>query len=219
MASQLGRFAFLMPLMTLVLIKGPFAQLRGQSLWAVPAAFAYLSLVGNNVMLNQFGFDRHGIKTLLLLPVTAEDLLKGKLLGMAVHQSLLALLLVILLAVFTGASLAPLLAGVLMLGCVFLAQGAVGQWTSLSAPRPMAMDSLKNSNLPFGVVMLSLATSGVWTSLFGGTYAFTMWFAPAWLVPVMAVAFLLTLSAHLAILPTTAAYLDRRREVLVERLG
>lgn len=219
MASQLGRFAFLMPVMTLVLLKGPFAQLRGHSLWAVPAAFAYLSLVGNNVMLNQFGFDRHGIKTLLLLPVTAEDLLKGKLLGMAAHQALLALLLVILLAVFAGAGPAPLMAGVLMLGCVFLAQGALGQWTSLWAPRPMTMDSLKNSNLPFGVVMLSLASSGVWTSLFGGTYAFTAWFAPAWLVPVMALAFLLTLAAHLALLPTLAAYLDHRREVLVERLG
>ena len=178
MASQLGRFAFLMPVMTLVLIKGPFAQFRGQSLWAVPAAFAYLSLVGNNVVLNQFGLDRHGIKTLLLLPVSARDLLKGKLLGMAAHQGLQALLLVALLAVFGGAGPAPLLAGALLLGCVFLAQSAVGQWTSVWAPRPMAMDSLKNSNMPFAVGMLSLATSGLWTGLFGGIYALAAWLAP-----------------------------------------
>ena len=219
MASQLGKFAFLMPVMTLVLLKGPFTHLRGQSLWAVPGAFAYLSLVENNVMLNQFGLDRHGIKALLLLPVTAEDLLKGKLLGMALHQGLQALLLALLLAAFGGAGPVPLLGGVLMLGCVFLAQGAVGQWTSLWAPRPMAMDSLKNSNMPFAVGMLSLATSGLWTALFGGIYALAAWFAPAWLVPVMALTFLLALTAHLALLPTTAAYLDRRREVLVERLG
>ncbi|GLH74427.1 hypothetical protein GETHLI_29290 [Geothrix limicola] len=219
MASQLGRFAFLMPVMTLVLLKGPFAQMRGQSLWAVPAAFAYLSLVGNNVMLNQFGLDRHGVKALLLLPVTAEDLLKGKLLGMAAHQGLQALLLALLLAVFERATLAPLLAGVLMLGCVFLAQGCVGQWTSLWAPRPMAMNSLKNSNMPFAVGMLSLATSGLWTGLFGGAFALCAWLAPAWLVPLMALLFGLTLLAHLALLPTAAAYLDRRREILVERLG
>ena len=219
MASQLGKFAFLMPIMTLVLLKGPFAQFRGQSFWAVPAAFAYLSLVGNNVMLNQFGLDRHGIKALLLLPLSAQDLLKGKLLGMAVHQGLQALLLVILLAAFEGAGTAPLLAGVLMLGCVFLSQGSVGQWTSIWAPRPMAMDSLKNSNMPFAVVMLSLATSGLWTSLFGGIYALTAWLAPAWLIPVLALIFGITLAAHLALLPAAAAYLDRRREVLVERLG
>lgn len=219
MASQLGRFAFLMPIMTLVLIKGPFAQLRGQSLWAVPAAFAYLSLVGNNVMLNQFGLDRHGIKAMLLLPITAQDLLKGKLLGMAAHQGLQALLLMILLAVFEHAAPGPLFAGLLMLGCVFLAQGAVGQWTSLWAPRPMALDSLKNSNMPFAVGMLSLGTASLWTGLFGGIYALTAWLSPAWLVPVMALAFLLALAAHLALLPTMARYLDARRETLVERLG
>ena len=219
MASQLGRFAFLMPVMTLVLLKGPFAQFRGQTLWAVPMAFAYLSLVGNNVVLNQFGFDRHGIKVLLLLPLTATDLLKGKLLGMAVHQGLQALLLIALLATFEGAGPAPLLAGALMLGCVFLAQSAVGQWTSLWAPRPMGMDSLKNSNMPFAVGMLSLATSGLWTGIFGGLYALVAWLTPGWLVPAMALAFALALGAHFALLPTVAAFLDRRREVLVERLG
>jgi len=219
MASQLGKFAFLMPVMTLVLIKGPFSHLRGQGFWAVPGAFAYLSLVGNNVVLNQFGLDRHGIKALLLLPVSSPDLLKGKLLGMAMHQGLQALLLVVLFAAFEHAGPAPLLAGVLMLGCVFLAQGSVGQWTSIWAPRPMAMDSLKNSNMPLAVVLLSLATSGLWTGLFGGIYALTAWLAPAFLVPVMAVVFLLVLAAHWALLPAAAAYLDRRREVLVERLG
>jgi len=219
MASQLGRFAFLMPVMTIVLLKGPFAQAKGQALWAVPMAFAYLSLVGNNVMLNQFGLDRHGIKALLLLPIPATDLLKGKLLGMAAHQGLQALLLVLLLAVFGHAGPGPLLAGTLMLGCVFLAQSSVGQWTSLWAPRPMALDSMKNNNMPFAVGLLSMATSGLWTSIYGGLYALVAWLAAGWLVPVMGLAFLLTLAGHLALLPTLAAYLDRRREVLVERLG
>lgn len=219
MASQMGRFAFLMPVMTLVLLKGPFLHLKGYSLWAVPSAFAYLSLVGNNVMLNQFGFDRHGIKALLLLPVTAQDLLKGKLLGMAAHQGLQALLLMALLAAFEGVAVTSLLAGLLMLGCVFLAQSSVGQWTSLWAPRPMAMDSLKNSNMPFAVGMLSLAASGLWTSLFGGLYVLVAWLAPGWLIPAMALAFGAAFAAHVALLPVTAAYLDRRRDVLVERLG
>jgi thiosulfate reductase cytochrome b subunit len=83
----------------------------------------------------------------------------------------------------------------------------------------MAMDTLKNNNMPFALGLLSIATSGFWSTLFGGAYALTAWLAPAWLLPVLALLFALTLTAHLALLPLAAAYLDRRREVLVERLG
>ena len=219
MRSHLGRFAFLMPLMTLVLLKGPFAQFRANPLWTVPIAFAYLSLVANNFAFNQFGLDRHGVKALLLLPVSPGDLLKGKLLGMAAHQGLQALLLITLLAVFDHAGPVPLMGGLLLLACIFLAQTSVGQWTSTWAPRPMAMDSLKNNNMPLALALLSVATSGLWTSLFGGAYALLAWASPALLVPGMAVLFGLTLAAHLLLLPAAAAALDRRREKLVEALG
>lgn len=219
MRSHLGRFAFLMPLMTVVLLKGPFAQFRAQPLWTVPIAFAYLSLVGNNFVFNQFGLDRHGVKGLLLLPVAAEDLLKGKLLGMAAHQGLQALALAGLLLAVDHAGPGPLLGGLLLMGCIFLAQAAVGQWTSTWAPRPMAMDSLKNNNMPFALGMLSVATSGFWASLFGGVYALLAWASPPLLVPGMLVLFGLVLAAHLRLLPAAAAALDRRREKLVEALG
>ena len=219
MRSHLGRFGFLMPLMTLVLLKGPLTHLTAKASWAVPAAFAYLSLVGNNFTFNQFGLDRHGVKGLLLLPVAASDLLKGKLLGMAGHQGLQALLLVGLLGLVDRTRPDLLLAGVLLMACIFLAQASVGQWTSAWAPRPMVMDSLKNNNMPFAIGLLSIATSGLWTGLYGGLYALTAWLAPGWLLPVLALAFALTLAAHLALLPYAAAFLDRRREVLVERLG
>jgi hypothetical protein len=208
-----------MPLVIPILLRGPLAQLRGQHLWAVPAAFSYLSMVGNNFVLNQFGLDRHGIKALLLLPLTARHLLLGKVLGMALHQGIQALLLCLLLATLGGVTPAALVAGAFLLGSIFLAQCSVGQWTSAWSPRPMAMDSLQNKGMSFAVGMLSLAASGLWTGLFGGLYALTTWLAPGWLVAVMALAFLLTLAAHLAILPAAEAFLDRRREVLVERLG
>ncbi len=219
MRSHLGRFAFLMPLMTLVLLKGPLSQVSVQALWTVPAGFAYLSLVGNNFTFNQFGLDRHGVKALLLLPVASRHLLQGKLLGMAAHQGLQALLLAGLLGLVDHARPDLLLAGLLLMACIFLAQSAVGQWTSAWAPRPMVMDSLKNNNMPFTMGLLSVAASGLWTSLYGGLYILAAWLAPGWLVPVLALAFVLTLGAHLAILPHAAAFLDRRREVLVERLG
>jgi hypothetical protein len=219
MRSHLGRFAFLMPLLTLVLLKGPFAQLKGNPLWSVPLAFAYLSMVGNNFAFNQFGLDRHGVKALLLLPVSSEQLLKGKLLGMAAHQGCQALLLMLLLAAFDHAGPAPLLGGLLLMACIFLAQTALGQWTSTWAPRPMSMTTLQNNNLPFVLGLLSIAASGLWTSVFGGAYALLAWGSPRLLVPGMAVVFGLTLAAHLLLLPKAAGALDRRREKLVEALG
>ncbi len=219
MGSHLGKFAFVMPLMTLVLLKGPFARLQGQSLWTVPAAFAYLSLVANNFVLNQFGLDRHGIKLLLLLPVPPRDLLVGKLLGMAAHQGLQALLMVGLLVLFNHPPLAHLVAGLFLMGCFFLAQTALGQWTSAWMPRPMPMHSLKNNTMPFALGMLSLAVSAVWTLLFGGAFALLAWLAPAALVPGMALLFGLLLLAHRALLPAASAFLHQRRENLVEALG
>ena len=219
MRSHLGRFAFLMPLLTVVLLKGPFAQFKANPLWTVPAAFAYLSLVANNFVFNQFGLDRHGVKGLLLLPVGSEDLLKGKLLGLAAHQALQALTLALLLMALDHAGPVPLLGGILLMGCIFLAQTSVGQWTSTWAPRPMAMDSLKNTNMPFALGLLSMGTSAVWASLFGGAYVLLAWAAPRLLVPGMALLFGLVLTAHLLLLPAAAAALDRRREKLVEALG
>lgn len=219
MRSHLGRFAFLMPLMTVVLLKGPFAQFKANPLWTVPAAFAYLSLVANNFVFNQFGLDRHGVKGLLLLPVGPEDLLKGKLLGLAAHQGLQALVLAGLLMLLDHAGPVPLLGGILLMGCIFLAQTAVGQWTSTWAPRPMAMDSLKNNSMPFALGLLSMGTSAVWAGLFGGAYALLAWSSPRLLVPGMALLFGLVLTAHLLLLPAAAAALDRRREKLVEALG
>ncbi|WP_243317371.1 hypothetical protein [Geothrix paludis] len=219
MRSHLGRFAFLMPLMTVVLLKGPFAQFKPNPLWTVPAAFAYLSLVANNFVFNQFGLDRHGVKGLLLLPVGPEDLLKGKLLGLAAHQGLQALVLAGLLMLLDHAGPIPLLGGMLLMGCIFLAQTAVGQWTSTWAPRPMAMDSLKNNSMPFALGLLSMGTSAFWAGLFGGAYALLAWISPRLLVPGMALLFGLVLTAHLLLLPAAAAALDRRREKLVEALG
>jgi len=219
MRSHLGRFAFLMPLMTVVLLKGPFAQFKANPLWTVPAAFAYLSLVANNFVFNQFGLDRHGVKGLLLLPVGPEDLLKGKLLGLAAHQGLQALTLAGLLLAVDHAGPIPLLGGMLLMGCIFLAQTSVGQWTSTWAPRPMAMDSLKNNNMPFALGLLSMGTSAFWAGLFGSAYALLAWSSPLLLVPGMALLFGLILTAHLLLLPAAAAALDRRREKLVEALG
>jgi hypothetical protein len=219
MGSQLGRFAFVMPLVTVVLIKGPFARLGPQGQWGLPVAFAYLSLVGGTLALNQFGLDRHGIKALLLLPIPAEDLLRGKLWGGALHQGLQALLLLLLLGLLGRPNPLQMVAALLLMGCLFLVQYAVGQWTSAWMPRPMLRDSMKSNQLPFAVAMISLFGSALWSGVLVGLYGLLGWLAPAWQVPGMGLLFALVALGHRALLPHAAAYLERRKETLVEALG
>ena len=217
--SHLGKFGFVIPLMTVVLLRGPLGHTRHQAVWGLPAAFIYLGLAGSQMQFNQFGLDGHGVKALLLLPLPARQLLAGKCWGLAAYQGTQALLLAALLLMVGGWTLWGMVAALLMAGCVFLAQTALGHWTSLWIPRPMPRDSLKNSNQALPVLLLGMAASSLLAGVFGGAYALLAWRAPAWLVPVMALLFGLMILAYRGLLPMAAAFFDTRREKLLEALG
>lgn len=220
LGSHLGRFSLLIPLMTLVLLKGPLAWTKGVQVWALPASFAYLALTGIQFQLNQFGLDGGGVKVLLLLPLSARELLEGKLWGLAAYQGLQSLLLLLLLGFGGILTAVGALAGLCLAGCLFLAQVAFGHWTSAWLPRPMPRDSLKNSSQSPLVVWLGVAVGSSSAGLFGGIYILAAWLAPALLLPMM-----LALFAALAfvywrfILPVAARYTEGRREALVDALG
>lgn len=220
LGSHLGRFSLLVPLMTLVLLKGPLAMARGAQVWALPAAFGYLALTGIQFQMNQFGLDGPGVKTLLLLPLSGRDILEGKFWGLAAYQALQAVLLMTLLGL--GGLLTPIgaLAGLCLAGCLFLTQVACGHWTSAWLPRPIPRDSLKNASQSPLVVWLSMALGSAAMALFGGPYLLTAWLAPALLLPLMAGLFAVSALVYWRlVLPAAARYLDRRRETLVNALG
>jgi hypothetical protein len=219
MASQLGKFGLVMPLMTIVLIKGPLAQFAGHSAWSAPASFAYLSLVGSQMLFNQFGLDGHGIKGLLLLPISSRDLLKGKLLGLASYLGLQAAMLLVLLAILQRPRPDELVSALMLFGCCVLVMASIGQWTSAWMPRPIPRDSIKNNSMPFVLVLVSMGASLGCSIVFGGTFFLCSSFAPKALMPVMVVLFATTAFLHRAILPITSRYLETRREKLVEVLG
>jgi hypothetical protein len=219
-SSHLGKFQLLIPLMVLVLIKGPFASMKGATVWTLPMAFAYLSMSGIQIQLNQFGLDGPGIKALLLLPIRSRDLLVGKTLGLLGFLGIQVALLLILMSL-TG-KLGPLqaLAGVCFSGCLFLLQVSLGHWTSAWLPRPMPRDSLKNNNMAQPVIWLGMAGMLVGMLLFGGIFLLTNWLVPALLLPVMALLLgMLFLIYKHQVLPAAARYLDGRKEVLVQSLG
>lgn len=217
--SHLGRFGFLIPLMSIVIIKGPASVLGGGGFWALPSAFAYLALTSGQLQFNQFGLDGHGVKALLLLPVSSRDLLQGKLLGLALYQGLQAALLMLLMAFVLKPTFLELAAGACLAGCFFLVQTLVGHWSSVWLPRPLPRDSLKNNGMPLLMVAISLGTTLANSMVFGGTWALCVWLAPSLLLPAMALLLVLCAVLYRSLLPSAAAFLDLHRERLLQALG
>ena len=219
LGSHLGKFGFLIPLMTLVLLKGPFAQVKGQGAWAIPGAFAYLSLTGSQMLFNQFGLYQHGIKALLLLPVSARQLLLGQMTGLGAYMAVQALILVVLLGFVSHPPPMELAAGLGLATCFFWVQAAVGHFTSVAMPRAMPRDSLKSGGMSLMLVLISLGTTLGSTLVFGGAYVLCAWFMPAWLLPVMLGLAGLCGLGYWLLLPVAARFLSEKREKLVEVLG
>ena len=219
LGSHLGKFAFAMPLITLVLIRGPFSELAGTGHWLIPGAFVYISLAANGLGFNQFGLDGHGVKALFLLPIGERAILDGKQLGFAAWQSMQAVLLAALLLLVQRPKLDELLAGMMLFVCYFFAQGVVGQRTSIWLPRRMMRTSMKNSQIPLPVVLISLGTTVVSGLLFG-----TVWWAlasfvrPLLLPGMVAVAALAFLGSR-PFVTSNVGFLARNRERIIEGVG
>lgn len=214
-----GRFGLVMPLLTVVLVRGPLAEVTGRGAWVVPAAFGYAALAGTNLLFNQFGLDRHGVKALLLLPIDDATLLRGKLLGFALWQGLQLAMLALLLALTGHPQPLPLLLGALLYGCFFLSLAMVGQFTSLWQPRPLTKGGMRGAQPPLVVVLLTLATLTISGSAFYGLLWALRTFAPGAEVPVFAALFALLLALSHWVLKANALLLGRSRERLVESLG
>lgn len=217
--STLGRFGFAVPLMAVVIIRGPFARLGAQGSWIIPASFAYLALSATQLLFNQFGLDGPAARGLLLLPLPGRELLKGKMLGFSFFYGIQSLILLALLVALGQRDAAALGSGVLLMGCLILAMGSLGQWASVWMPRPMPRNTLKNNAMPLPLLLLSIGGTLACMTVLGGVFALVAWLAPAWLLPAFALIFLLCLGLHAFFLGPNAAYLDKHRERLVENLG
>ena len=221
MGSMIGRFAFLIPVIAVALIKGPMARATGHTaVWAAPGAFIYLAFAGAQLIFNLFGLDNGAVKGLLLLPIAPKELLYGKSLGYGFFLGLQGALLALLLALFGGPGLAAQIpAGLLLFAACLLAMGSVGLWSSVAMPRPLSRKKLGNSGMPLPMILLSMGTSLGCAGIFGGIYALVAWLAPTWLLPGMALVAAAMLLVFRAALELNAAYLAKHRERLVERLG
>jgi ABC-2 type transport system permease protein len=220
LGSQQGKFGLVMPLITFVVVQFSLAVfLSGRTPLTVPAAFTYLFLLSGPIQFNQFGLDGHGVKALLLLPLSPQELLRGKALGLAAYAGVQCSLLVALLWLTGPRDAAQLAAGLLFAGCLFLIQNGVGQWTSAWMPRSIRRGGKAGAPVPLTVALIHLGASLAGGALLGGLYMLLALQSPTWLLAGMAAALGLCGVLHALLLPKAADYLRRRQETLVQLLG
>lgn len=214
-----GRAMLLMPPLTVVLIRGPLAHLTAQGTWVVPAAFLYAGLSSTNLLFNQFGLDRHGVKALLLLPIEERDVLAGKLWAFAAWQAVQTAMLVGLMVLSGYADPAALGLGVALAACSFFLCASIGQFMSIWQPHPLTRSGMRGMRPPLVVVLVTMAT------VFGGggmlfAIASTLFRAtPAWSGLVMGALALALGGLSQLVLRFNAGFLKVSRERLVESLG
>jgi hypothetical protein len=214
-----GRMMMAMPLLTVVLIRGPLATLTGRGAWVVPAAFLYAGLSSTNMLFNQFGLDRHGVKALFLLPVDGRAVLTGKQVGFAAWQAVQAVFLTILLVLSGQHDPFALLLGLALGACSFLIVSTVGQFMSIWQPHPLTKNGMRGARPPLVVVLVTLVT--VFGSGGGLMVAASSMFERS---PALSVVVFSVLALGLGLVAAgvnrfNAGFLEVSRERLVESLG
>lgn len=215
LSSLLGRLPLLLsPL--LVIVVGA-TQGRVEPRWTVPLAFAYGPLACLSLLFNQFGLDRHGVKALLLLPISAAELLRGKQLAAWAWLATQAATLSVLLLLTRSAGPRDVLVGLLVYACVSLTGDMTGQLFSLWSPQPILPSAAYGRSMPLVGWLLVLAVGMLAVEWLGLAYLLGH-FLPAWQIPLLSVYVLGLLALSQVVLPLNARFLVRRRERLIESL-
>jgi hypothetical protein len=216
--SLQGRFGMVVPLIVVVIIKGPVGTAGIGAAYTLPGSVIYLALSATQFHNNQFGLDGQGVKTLFLLPVSTRDLLLGKTYGILAYCAAQNALLFVLLGFLLRPGPREVVAGVLLAGCVAMAHVIEGHWISALYPRPLAMHRMNPSGLS-GANLLPLGIGMANGAVFGGFYALVSWVRPDATALALLPALLLLVAAYREQLPRAAAFVEGHRERLVEVLG
>lgn len=217
--SRMGRFGLVVPIIVFAVVRGPLQQLRGPVPWSVAGAYVYLSLVSAQFQLNQFGFDGHGTKTLLLLPIEARAIFEGKALGLFAYQGVQAITMTVLLALVFRADVEQLAAGLLLFASMAVLANGIGRRTSVSLPRMFPRKGLRGNAAPLPLVLVGLGLSILGGGLAIGTFLLCSHFAPHLLVPACAFILVLTAVIHRMVRGDPRLLLDGGREKLLAALA
>lgn len=216
--SLQGRFGLFVPLITVVLVKGPLGSAGLGAALTIPGSVLYLALAATQFQFNQFGLDGQGVKTLFLLPLATRDILVGKALGLLLYSLAQNALLLGLLAVVLRPSPADAVASALLACSLAVAHALEGHWVSAIYPRPLAMHRMNSTGLS-GASLLPLAAGLVNGTLFGGVYAIASRLPTGGRLALLASLLVFMVALYRAMLPAAARFVDGSRERVVEVLG
>lgn len=231
LGTKLGRILVAMPLflsgavVLLVFVQQDVAAGGGKPVLPGIAAlpwfglfFPAVVLLDRELWMNQFGPDRHGVKTLLLVPVPTEEILVGKLQGLLAVALLQAALGVVPLFAIRAPGPAELLWGIAAGGTTFLFSAGAGHVLSARFPRAVLPDGQARP-LPTGLTLIPLGMFAATISVLSATHSVSGRLGP-WGPPLgHALVLAASVAGYRALLPHLARAVVACRERLVEELS
>jgi len=127
-----------------MLLLGPGADLPSSARPFLALAAVAMTMFGlTQMMINLFGFDRHGFRAFVLWPVPRQEILLGKNMAIAPLMASLALTTLVLLQIVVPLRATHLLATLVQLVPVYLLFCLIGNGASILAPAAISAGSLK----------------------------------------------------------------------------
>jgi hypothetical protein len=178
-------------------------------------AFVPILGIGMNpqIWMNQFGWDRGGIRTLLLLPLDARDLLLGKLRGLAGFTAIQTLIGILPLFTMRMPSPAEVIFGLTSGVVALIVTTAVGHAVSFRFPR--GIDGTAGLQVPLHLAWISPVTLVVIAGALLGVHAIGNLIAPHGGLAALVLALAAAILAYYALLPRLGELVRENRERLL----
>ena len=179
------------------------------------------------IFLNQFGFDRDGFRSLILLPVNRAQTLLAKNISLCPFIFGIGISFLLLILFLTGFSFFLLLTGFLQMIAAYLLLALVGNLVSIVAPYRIEPGSMRQNKMSSTQILISfvahllfpLLVAPVLLGPFFGLVAESLRIAPAhWVnLGVSAIVCALTVGLYAFTLPPLARLLaSRERQILLK---
>ncbi len=127
---------------------------ENSSPFIVTGAVAFVMLGMVQLLFNQFGFDRDGFRSLVLLPTRRRQILLGKNLAFLPIVAGSGIILLVAVKIAVGVSVGTIFAGTLQLAAAFLLVCIAGNLVSILAPYRIAGGSLKATKTPLKTTLV-----------------------------------------------------------------
>lgn len=170
-------------------------------------------LIDSDIWMNQFGWDRHGIRLLISLPISFESILLGKMLGLFQFTAIQILLASAPLLIVHSLDIRELICAIGAAGTYFVLSAGIGQLISVQYPRAVNRTSDSTVKLHLSWIPMVILTIALATWITGSRMGARLgnWGEPVCLLAIFA----LSLAVYRLALPSLARRMDLSRDRLL----